>query len=138
MSNGIMWRIIGAAAIIAIGVFLFFGQDKRVAEAPATAGVPAASPAEPVQEIVVKANNWYFDPENIRVKAGTKARIVVQGVTGIHTFAIPALSVESDEVQAGETATVEFVADKRGEFPFKCSVFCGEGHSGMKGMLIVE
>ena len=31
-----------------------------------------------------------------------------------------------------------FQANKKGEFGMFCSVFCGNGHPGMKGKLIVE
>jgi cytochrome c oxidase subunit 2 len=34
--------------------------------------------------------------------------------------------------------TVEFVADKAGTFTFSCSVYCGKGHRGMKGELVVS
>ncbi|MFH2067925.1 MAG: hypothetical protein ABII89_00455 [Candidatus Omnitrophota bacterium] len=38
----------------------------------------------------------------------------------------------------GEIKKVEFLADKKGTFVFRCSVFCGVGHSKMTGKLIVE
>lgn len=33
---------------------------------------------------------------------------------------------------------VEFVADRKGTFDFRCVVLCGTGHPKMKGKLIVE
>ncbi|OGI26424.1 MAG: hypothetical protein A3E38_01845 [Candidatus Moranbacteria bacterium RIFCSPHIGHO2_12_FULL_54_9] len=152
-----MGRIFGLLAVIVVagGLFLFFGNDKQTAEAPAdvpntsptaaekpapTTPSPSSTPSESAitKDITVKASNWQFEPNEIRVKEGTQVKITLQGVSGKHAFAIPELRVKSAEVSAGETTTVEFVASKKGTFPFKCSVFCGEGHSGMTGALIVE
>lgn len=38
----------------------------------------------------------------------------------------------------GEMVTIEFVADKKGEFTISCTKFCGWGHFGMKAKLIVS
>jgi heme/copper-type cytochrome/quinol oxidase subunit 2 len=32
---------------------------------------------------------------------------------------------------------VEFVADQAGAFDITCSEYCGSGHAGMKGTLVV-
>ncbi|MFZ2299709.1 MAG: cupredoxin domain-containing protein [Candidatus Moraniibacteriota bacterium] len=134
-----MWKIIGLVLVLVIGGFLFFSKEKQVVEAPVLGDVAEnTSSMQQVQEITVEAHNWYFVPEEIRVKEGTKVKIIVRGISGAHIFAIPDFSVKSQLVEPGETTTVEFVADKKGEFSFKCAVFCGEGHSGMTGRLIVE
>lgn len=153
-----MGKIIGLAVVlIAGGILFFFGSSNQPAEAPtasemktgAASGEKSTLPASgtntaplvsapEAKEIIVEANNWYFEPEEIRVKEGTKVKITLRGVTGAHTFALPDFSVKSQVVEPGETATVEFVADKKGEFSFKCAVFCGEGHTGMMGKFIVE
>lgn len=154
MNKGIIVLIVLG---VAGGLFFFFKKDNQEASAPtvsemqtlsameqktvpfvgeATSVVPV--PAQPIQEIIVKAYNWYFEPEEMRVKEGTAVKIVLQGVSGTHAFALPELGVKSEEVKPGETTIVEFNADKKGEFSFKCSVFCGEGHSGMTGKFIVE
>lgn len=96
----------------------------------------SADPA--VREITLSANNWYFEPNELRVKEGEKVRITVKSISGTHALSIPELSVKSDVVKEGESVMVEFTADKKGEFSFKCSFYCGEGHSGMTGKLVVE
>jgi heme/copper-type cytochrome/quinol oxidase subunit 2 len=45
---------------------------------------------------------------------------------GIHVMVLP-----------GETVTVEFHADKVGQFRYYCNVFCGLGHASMSGILEV-
>ena len=42
------------------------------------------------------------------------------------------------DIKPGKTTTVEFLADKQGEFTIFCSVFCGSGHPTMKGSLVVK
>lgn len=154
-----MGKIIGLAVVLIIGgIFFFSGKSDRTAETPTVAemktegdaGAERSTPpiagtdtsssvsAVETKEIAVEAHNWYFEPEEIRVKEGTKVKITLKGVSGAHTFALPDFSVKSQVVEPGDTATVEFVADKKGEFSFKCSVFCGEGHTGMMGKFIVE
>ena len=39
--------------------------------------------------------------------------------------------------KVGQAVTVEFVADQAGVFDFTCAEYCGTGHSGMKGRLVV-
>ena len=42
------------------------------------------------------------------------------------------------KLEKGEERVIEFVAERPGTYRFKCSVFCGFGHRGMRGKLIVE
>jgi cytochrome c oxidase subunit 2 len=37
-----------------------------------------------------------------------------------------------------EAKKIEFFVNKAGKFDIVCSVYCGQGHSSMKGKLIVE
>jgi len=105
--------------------------------------------SEPVEEtgntkeIDVDTFNWDFEPSEIRVKQGDKVILnfisLDDGVDGTgHGVAIPAFGYSSGAFHDGETATAEFIADKKGTFPFFCSVWCGQGHGDMKGKLIVE
>lgn len=87
----------------------------------------------PAQSITVKAKNFEFDQKEIRVKQGTKVTLTLENTDGAHGLAIPEYGVD---IKGGESA--EFVADKKGEFPFQCSLFCGTGHGEMTGKLIVE
>jgi cytochrome c oxidase subunit II len=34
-------------------------------------------------------------------------------------------------------ARLRLVPERAGEFPFLCDVFCGDGHEGMSGLLVV-
>lgn len=134
--------------IIVVGAWFFWNKGQQNVEAPAMSSMPAlespgaeemvAEQDASVQAITLKMHNWYFEPAEIKVKEGARVKLILESVSGTHALAIPDLGVKSKTLEAGGADTVEFVADKKGTFSFRCSVFCGEGHSGMKGVLIVE
>ncbi|MBI5728545.1 MAG: cupredoxin domain-containing protein, partial [Candidatus Magasanikbacteria bacterium] len=64
-------------------------------------------------------------------------KIKITSVDVTHGFALRDFNVAST-IEAGKTTEVQFVADKTGTFTFFCNVFCGEGHGGMRGTLIVK
>ena len=72
-----------------------------------------------------------FSPSVIEVKEGERIRLKINSLDTEHGLSIPELGIETHD-------EVEFVADKKGTFDFYCHHYCGEGHSGMKGVLIVE
>ncbi len=54
-----------------------------------------------------------------------------------HGFKLKEFGID-EKLNPGEEVTVEFIANKTGEFEFYCNVQCGAGHSDMRGKLIVE
>ncbi len=82
-----------------------------------------------VREITItaKKNQWRFEPEIIDVERGDKIVMTVinedeydHGI-GIDDFGI------SQRMPAKSTIKLDFVATQEGDFPFYCSVPCGEG-----------
>ena len=114
---------------------------------PIQAGMPVPGQEDEVEETVVSdlkikefdmtARQWEFEPSTITVKEGDKVKLNIKSIEGTHGFAISEFGI-NENLRPGETVTVEFIADKKGEYIFFCSVYCGEGHSGMRGKLIVE
>ena len=41
-------------------------------------------------------------------------------------------------LRTGGTFTIDFTPDAPGRFPILCSVFCGDGHDDMTGVLVVR
>ena len=81
--------------------------------------------------------NWY--PRKITVPLGKEVKILIRNIeTVTHGFAIPDFGVAIPEIKAGEVRVVRFTPDKRGTFPFMCTVWCSEHHLNMRGELIVE
>lgn len=104
------------------------GQDKQ--------GSAQGSTPE-THEIQMTAKKYAFSPDTIHVRKGERVRLIITATDHDHGIKLEAFRVEQ-KLKKGVPTTVEFVADKAGTFPFKCSVFCGLGHGGMKGTLIVE
>lgn len=87
--------------------------------------------------VEVGGQNFSFDPSEIRVKQGQKVKIVFTSVSGFHDWVIDEFDARTPQIQTGETATVEFVADKAGTFEYYCSVG-KHRENGMVGNLIIE
>lgn len=88
-------------------------------------------------EISMIAKQWEFDPSTITVNKGDKVVLHVKSIDVAHGISISQFGV-SEYLEPGKTVDIEFIADKTGEFTFFCNVYCGEGHSSMRGKLIVE
>ena len=90
-----------------------------------------------VKELTITAKRFSFEPSIITVNKGDKVRLTLISSDTSHGIAISEFKVDL-RAGAGETKSVEFVADKEGTFDFACSVYCGEGHIGMSGKLVVK
>lgn len=81
--------------------------------------------------------NWY--PRRIKVPVGSEARILIRNIDTVsHGFALPDFNVMVKEIKAGNVAVVRLRPDKKGVFPFMCTVWCSDRHLEMTGELVVE
>ncbi|HLD02098.1 MAG TPA: cupredoxin domain-containing protein [Candidatus Nanoarchaeia archaeon] len=87
--------------------------------------------------IKVKMRMYEFDPDPIMMKAGEKYIIELTAVDVPHGFLVPDLGVNV-RVTPGEVKRVSVIPQEAGTYEVKCHVYCGEGHSNMKGTIIVE
>ena len=92
---------------------------------------------EKVTTIDVVASRFQFEPATISVVQGETVRLRLHSADRSHSFAIKAFRVKALIPKGGEAVTVEFVADQAGTFDFTCAEYCGTGHAGMKGRLVV-
>ena len=90
-----------------------------------------------VKEFKITAKQFQFEPETIEVSKGDKVRLIVTSMDVPHGIKIAEYGI-NERLDVGKPATIEFIADKEGTFTAFCSVFCGSGHSNMKGKLIVR
>lgn len=126
--------------IVLVGGSLWLGmRSGRQETPPSSSPTPAVppTPRENVREIEVTAKQFEFSPDPIRVKLGETVRLSIISTDVTHGFSLPEFGI-NETLEPGKTVRVEFKATKKGEFPFSCSVFCGAGHSEMRGVLIVE
>jgi cytochrome c oxidase subunit 2 len=98
---------------------------------------PAQETPSSAGEIKMTAVKYKFTPAIVRVKQGDRVRLVITALDREHGFKLEAFQIER-KLPKGEPVAVEFTADRAGTFPFQCSEFCGLGHKGMKGQLVVE
>ena len=90
-----------------------------------------------VREIRMTAQKYRFDPQEIRVREGERVRLLITALDRKHGIRIKEFGIKTVLEKDKETV-VEFVAERVGEYKFKCSVRCGWRHGSMKGKLIVE
>src|SRR3989344_3415121 len=77
--------------------------------------------------ITAKKNAWTWEPEEFEAIQGDKIILTVINEDDYdHGIAIEAFGV-SQRIPANGKITAEFVVTQAGEFPFYCSVPCGEG-----------
>jgi len=92
-------------------------------------------------EIWMTALRSHFTPEHVAIQEGDHViwhiTNIEQAVDAVHGFAMPAYNINLS-LEPGETATVEFVADKPGVFSYYCTEFCSALHLEMTGYLMVQ
>ena len=91
----------------------------------------------PQKTIKMIASNWRWQPDVIRVAVGTRVRIEFQSFDASHSFVLKGFGVK-EPLPQGKPGLVEFVADKPGEFRWRCGRPCGNGCAKMGGKLIVQ
>lgn len=82
-----------------------------------------------IRELTIAANKneWRFNPEIIEVDRGDRIKMTVINEDDYdHGIAIDAFGV-TQRMPAKSTIKIEFVVTQAGDFPFYCSVPCGEG-----------
>lgn len=94
-------------------------------------------PKAEVKTFNMVAKNFTFTPSTITVSEGDTVRINLSSSEGTHGLVIPEFGLNK-VVSPGAPVVLEFVANKKGTFAFRCSVMCGEGHNDMHGTLIVQ
>lgn len=100
-------------------------------EPQASVPTPAAPVTPAPRSLTINASRFQFAPNVIRMKANEKVTVKINNTDFEHGITIPALGILEKESVILEGLTP-------GTYEFRCSAYCGEGHGGMKGTLIVE
>ena len=87
---------------------------------------------------IVTASRYAFAPDVIEVDEGDRVRIALRSEDVTHGFALEAYGIDVTLPESGEAVLVDFMADRPGTFDFGCSIYCGAGHGGMSGRLVVR
>lgn len=142
------------ALLLIIGVSVAVAPAKRATLASHEAAQTQPAQSSNVQVIDMTAKKYVFNPSPIHVKKGTKVQLRITSTDHTHGFKINLYPDGGDtkgapglvftdaqdcwKLPKGQTVTIEFTASTPGHYPFKCCKFCGFGHMGMKGELIVD
>ena len=118
--NKYLTLLIVVAVVIAAGVgYRVFVQDQ------AAKGIDTGHIRE--LTVVAKKDEWRFVPEDFEVNQGdTIIMTAINEDDYDHGIAIEAAGV-SQKMSANSTVSFTFKVTKAGDYPFYCSVPCGEG-----------
>ena len=109
----------------------------------ACSSVPVAARAErapagaPVRNVEMTAEKYSFDPEEIHVEQGEIVVLTITSKDVKHGFKISQIDLDV-LLPPNQPVEVRLWAEKKGVIPFRCSKFCGWGHFGMNGEIIVK
>ena len=141
------YLFIGMVALIILGILgavVLFAKPRTENPATPQSGtgeVNATATDRPIdkvpKEFIVEALPFRFAPPEITVKKNDTVRITLVSKEGTHDFVLDEFNVRTKQLQAGQSETVEFIANKVGSFEFYCSVG-NHRQMGMVGTLQVN
>ena len=101
----------------------------------APAGVREVEPGRYLA--VIRAYNWAFEPNEIRVPVGSEVTFRAHSVDDYHGLALVGTDVL---ISLGQSTISEasHTFNQPGEYLWVCAEYCGAGHVGMMGTVIVE
>jgi len=118
---------------IALILLLACGESQKFVTVPKDLNMETV----PKDTIVIIAKDFEFIPDTIRVKEGTLVTLKIKSIEGTHGFELGAFGID-ETLEENVVKTVEFYAAEKGIDGIRCSHFCGIGHLGMTGNLIIE
>ena len=132
-----MWKYLGLVFVLLLVSGCFGNTQSGIIDQPSNPEIIKEPPKMTnVKEFVITAKRFDFTPSIITVNKGDKVKLRIKSVDVTHGFSLPEYGI-SKTLEPNKEVVVEFIADKKGEFEFRCNNFCGSGHSEMKGVLIV-
>jgi cytochrome c oxidase subunit 2 len=92
---------------------------------------------ENVPVVKMAAQQWSFSPSAITLQKGVAVDLELTSNDVHHGFNLPDFNVRADVVP-GKTVTVRITPNTVGTFLFHCDYYCGSGHEGMSGQIVVQ
>jgi heme/copper-type cytochrome/quinol oxidase subunit 2 len=118
-SKYLVWSLLGATVFVVI-----------------FAPLPNLSITPRERNFQVKASQYAYTPSNLQVNPGDRVTIELVSMDVVHGLYIDGYDV-SVEADPGQTARLEFTADREGSFRMRCNVTCGAMHPFMIGKIQV-
>ena len=139
--------VIGGILVLAVALVLVFTSGSSSSDAGSVtgnvvAGNAASGGSEPDVTFEITGGNFRFfldgvESPDLKVKQGDKVRIVFNNKEGFHDWVVDEFNARTQQIEAGSTETIEFVADKKVTFEYYCIVGKHRAN-GMLGKFIVE
>lgn len=147
------WLVV--ALILSTSILSAGGLAVAPVESVQSSGQATAQRSAPAPTVIhLTAEKSRYDPASLHVKAGSTVELHITAVDRSHGFLINAYPDKAATAQSpglifphpqtclkiekGQEAVITFEARTPGTYAFRCCVFCGFGHLGMKGELIVD
>jgi cytochrome c oxidase subunit II len=89
-----------------------------------------------IRVIPMAARKYEFSPKRLVVRSREKIRLEIVSQDVLHGFRLQGYALNLS-LPPHQTVPVEFTAKGPGTYTFRCSVYCGPGHEGMTGELVV-
>jgi len=106
--------------------------------APAVVTSAAEQAGQQAPVIKITAKKFEYSPNEIRIKTGVPVVFEFTSLDRVHGFTVPDLGGIRATIEPGKVTRLTILAPKAGTYEFHCDLFCGEGHEGMTGKIIVE
>lgn len=140
--------------IILLGIMLIT-EDQQLAQARKTPIINNYAPAKTItdnnpapvamqtnalcqSEFIITASNYKFTPDQITVHKGDRVKIMLKNREGFHDLTIPGFHIATPRIGAEKETSIQFTANKTGNFEFIDSVSDHSDEFGQKGTLIVQ
>ena len=92
--------------------------------------------SDEIVEIRIENKGLTFTTNIIKVRQGTRVLLTFVNTGGLHDWKLDEFDAATSKIKAGDSETIEFVADMAGSFEFYCSVG-NHRRAGMWGEFIV-
>jgi cytochrome c oxidase subunit 2 len=86
--------------------------------------------------VEVTAQRFRFTPNEIAAKRGETLVLAITSLDFVHGFSVPELQLRAD-LPPGRVTRVTLTPTRSGRIDFLCDNFCGDGHEGMHGVVVV-
>ena len=99
--------------------------------------VDAPAPVAQPRVVRITAKKFEYSPAKVVLEKGEPVVLELVSLDRKHGFTAPDLGLRAD-IDPDHVTRLELVPQKVGTFEFHCDVFCGSGHEGMEGEIVVE
>ena len=124
-----------AAVVVAVILLMITAGVAMTRTSLADESEPASGQVD--KEFTIWASQFDYTPAVITVQQGDYVRVNLKSADVAHGWYIDGYDIDI-KVSGGETASVEFVADKAGTFKIRCSITCGPFHPFVAGKFVVR